>query len=125
MRVRVALRFLPCTNRLLVVDFDVFLDAAIGDRDHDAKADRDRDSDQCPRCADSFQNTHFPERGQNAASQENKTNQIHACPFHMRRIRADAGTVCVLAYGRKRSGVSERSSPITRECSGQRYNPPI
>jgi hypothetical protein len=37
---------------------------------------------QSPRGADAFQDTRFPERGQNATHQDNKTKKIHACPFH-------------------------------------------
>jgi hypothetical protein len=76
------LPFVSCSNRSLPVDLDVFFAAAIGDRDHDAKADHDHDSDHSPRCADTLQNTQFPERGQQASNQDNKTNKIHTCPFH-------------------------------------------
>src|ERR1700733_2460478 len=73
---------LPRWNRSVQVDLDVFFSAAVGARDHDAEADHDRDSDQSPRDADALQNTHFPERGQDAANQDSETDKIHACPFH-------------------------------------------
>jgi hypothetical protein len=67
-RMNAARRLLPRWNRSLPVDLDVFFAAAIGDRNHDAEADHDRDSDQSPRDADALQNTQFPERGQDAAN---------------------------------------------------------
>ena len=54
----------------------------MGDGNHDAKADCNHDSDHCQRCAVAIQNPQLPERGQNAANEDNKTNEIHNRPFH-------------------------------------------
>jgi hypothetical protein len=69
-------------HRSLPVDFDICFTAATGDCDHDADTDRDHDSDQGPCRTDSCQNAQFPERGENAANQENITKKIYTCPFN-------------------------------------------
>jgi hypothetical protein len=61
-------------NRSLPVDLDIFFAAAMGDGNHDANADQDRDSDQNPRRANVLQNTQFPERRQKTTHQDDKTN---------------------------------------------------
>jgi hypothetical protein len=66
----------------LPVDLDVFFAAAMGDGNHDADADQNRDSDQCPGGADPLQHTQLPESGHDSANQDDETNEIHACPFH-------------------------------------------
>jgi len=71
-----------CMMRSFLRDFDVFLGAAVSDSDHGAQADGDDDSNQRPRSADARQDTQLPERGQDAADQDDEANQVHACPFH-------------------------------------------
>jgi hypothetical protein len=73
---------LPRSNGSLPVDLDIFFAAAVGNGDHDANPNQDRDPDQSPRSPDALQNTHFPECGQKAAYQDDETNKIHSCPFH-------------------------------------------
>jgi len=53
-------------NRSLPLDLDILFAAAMGDGEHDANTDQDRDSNQSPRGADALQDTQFPERGQKA-----------------------------------------------------------
>ena len=67
---------------LFTVDFDVFLGAAVGDRDHDAESNQYYYSDYCPCHADAGQNSHFPERSQNTTDEHDITDKIHAGPFH-------------------------------------------
>src|SRR5579862_434082 len=71
-----------CVRALLPIDLDVLFAAAVGHGDHDADADSDRDADQGPRRADARQDAQFPQRGQQAADQDDKTNEVHACPLH-------------------------------------------
>jgi hypothetical protein len=70
------------TKGLLPLDLDVFFGAAIGDCDHDPNADRDHDADQGPRRADAGQDAQFPKRRQKATQQDDKSNEVHACPLH-------------------------------------------
>jgi hypothetical protein len=67
---------------LLPLYLDVFFGTAIGDRDHDPNADRDRDADQSPRRADAGQDAQFPKRGHDAAQQNDESNKVHAGPLH-------------------------------------------
>src|SRR5271165_7073791 len=67
---------------LLAVDLDIFLGTAIADGDHDAKTQRDGDSDQRPGGADARQNAHFPQRRQHSAQEDDKSDKVHARPFH-------------------------------------------
>jgi len=69
-------------HRSLPVDFDIVFAAATGNCEHDANADCDNYSDQCPCHTDAGQNTHFPERGDKATNQDNITNKINTCPLH-------------------------------------------
>jgi len=70
-------------SRSFPVDFNVFLGAAIGYCNHDANTDGDRDSDCRPGCSYAGQDAQFPKRRQDAANQDKKADEIHACPFHL------------------------------------------
>lgn len=69
-------------RKLLAIDLDVFLGAAVGNRKHHANADQAHQADQRPNGADSFKYTGLPERRERADNQQQKPNKVHACPFH-------------------------------------------
>src|SRR2546430_4384600 len=65
-----------------LVNLDVFLHAAIGDRKHDPQTDRDDDAHARPKRADRRKNTFFPERHENAGYENHVTDKVQTRPFH-------------------------------------------
>ena len=61
-------------TRSLPVDLNVLFAAAMGDGDHDPDADQNRESDQCPDCANPLQHTQFPKGGHDSADHHDETN---------------------------------------------------
>jgi hypothetical protein len=68
--------------RLIPVNLDVFLHAAVGDGKHDPQAGRDGDAHARPKRADRRKNPGLPESRENAAHEDHVTQKVQASPFH-------------------------------------------
>ena len=118
---------------LLSINLDVFFRAAVGDSDHDAESEEDRESDQGPRRADARQDSQFPQRGQNTTYQDGESNKVHAHPFHrfprklasvkLRRTGEEYSGCCLSARGRLSVSSYRRSGATSAD--GWYFDDPI
>jgi hypothetical protein len=67
---------------LLAIDLDVLFGTAIGNGDHDAKPENDRQANQGSGRADARQDPQFPQRSQNTTDQDGESDKIHSRKFH-------------------------------------------